>query len=93
METINLHAAKTQFSRLVDEASAGREVIIAKAGKPVAKLGPLAPLGRERVAAASPRPVRPVARRPGDGRAGDALYVRRAARGLFPARSVDLNPW
>lgn len=41
METINLHAAKTQFSRLVDEAAAGREIIIAKAGKPVARLVPL----------------------------------------------------
>ena len=41
METINLHAAKTHFSRLVDEAAAGREIIIAKAGKPVARLVPL----------------------------------------------------
>jgi prevent-host-death family protein len=46
METINLHAAKTQFSRLVDEAAAGREIIIAKAGKPVAKLVPLNPTAR-----------------------------------------------
>jgi prevent-host-death family protein len=46
METINLHAAKTQFSRLVDEAAAGREIIIAKAGKPVAKLVPLNPMAR-----------------------------------------------
>ena len=43
MRTFNLHAAKTQFSRLVDEAAAGEEIIIAKAGKPVAKLAPLAP--------------------------------------------------
>jgi prevent-host-death family protein len=41
VQTINLHAAKTQFSRLVDEAAAGEEIIIAKAGKPVAKLVPL----------------------------------------------------
>ncbi len=44
MKTVNLHAAKTHFSRLVDEASAGAEIIIAKAGKPVAKLSPLGPL-------------------------------------------------
>ena len=48
VETINLHAAKTHFSRLVDEAAAGNEIIIAKAGKPVAKLVPLdsAPAGK-----------------------------------------------
>lgn len=40
---INIHAAKTQLSRLVDEAAAGKEVIIARAGKPVAKLVPLTP--------------------------------------------------
>jgi len=37
-----MHAAKTHFSRLVDHSAAGEEIIIAKAGKPVAKLGPLA---------------------------------------------------
>jgi prevent-host-death family protein len=42
VQTINIHAAKTHFSRLVDEAAAGAEIIIAKAGKPVAKLVPLA---------------------------------------------------
>ena len=41
MQTVNLHAAKTQFSRLVDAAAAGEEIIIAKAGKPVARLMPL----------------------------------------------------
>jgi prevent-host-death family protein len=41
VQTINIHAAKTHFSRLVDEAAAGAEIIIAKAGKPVAKLVPL----------------------------------------------------
>lgn len=38
---VNIHEAKTQLSRLVDEVAAGREIIIAKAGKPVAKLVPL----------------------------------------------------
>jgi prevent-host-death family protein len=41
VQTVNVHAAKTHFSRLVDAAAAGEEIIIAKAGKPVAKLGPL----------------------------------------------------
>ena len=46
MTTVNLHAAKTHFSRLVDQAAAGEEIIIAKAGKPVARLMPLAPVER-----------------------------------------------
>ncbi len=41
MEPVNIHQAKTHFSRLVDAAARGEEIIIAKAGKPVAKLGPL----------------------------------------------------
>jgi prevent-host-death family protein len=43
VQTVNVHAAKTHFSRLVDQAAAGEEIIIAKAGKPVAKLVPLTP--------------------------------------------------
>jgi len=38
MSVVNIHAAKTQLSKLLDAAAAGEEVIIAKAGKPVAKL-------------------------------------------------------
>lgn len=41
MQTINIHEAKTQLSRFVDQAAAGKEVIIARAGKPVARLVPL----------------------------------------------------
>ena len=39
---VNIHAAKTHFSRLVERAAKGEEIIIAKAGKPVARLMPLA---------------------------------------------------
>ncbi|MFK5927364.1 MAG: type II toxin-antitoxin system Phd/YefM family antitoxin [Desulfuromusa sp.] len=42
MQTINVHEAKTQFSRLLARAHAGEEIIIAKAGKPYAKLVPIA---------------------------------------------------
>ena len=42
MQTVNIHAAKTHFSRLVDAAAAGEEIVIARAGKPVARLVPLA---------------------------------------------------
>jgi prevent-host-death family protein len=41
MKTVNLHAAKTQLSRLVDEAAAGQEIVIAKAGKPMVRLVPV----------------------------------------------------
>ena len=40
---INIHEAKTNLSRLVEEVALGNEIIIAKAGKPVARLVPLAP--------------------------------------------------
>lgn len=48
MTTVNVHAAKTNFSRLVDQAAAGEEIIIAKAGQPVAKLVPLIAPPREK---------------------------------------------
>lgn len=38
---INLYDAKTQLSELVDRAAAGEEIIIAKAGRPLARLTPL----------------------------------------------------
>ncbi len=40
METINIYEAKSQFSALVERAAAGEEIIVAKAGKPMAKLVP-----------------------------------------------------
>ena len=42
MATVNIHEAKTHLSRLVDEVAAGAEIIIAKAGKPMARLAPIA---------------------------------------------------
>lgn len=36
----NIHEAKSNLSRLIERAAAGEEVIIAKAGKPVARLVP-----------------------------------------------------
>ncbi len=42
METINIHEAKTHLSRLVEEAAKGKAFIIAKAGKPMVKVVPLA---------------------------------------------------
>ncbi len=40
-EPINIHDAKTHFSRLVERAEAGEEILIARAGRPVARLVPL----------------------------------------------------
>jgi prevent-host-death family protein len=40
MTKVDIHQAKTQFSRLVDLAAGGEEIIIAKAGRPVARLVP-----------------------------------------------------
>jgi prevent-host-death family protein len=39
---VNIHAAKTHLSRLVARAADGEEIVIARGGKPVARLGPLA---------------------------------------------------
>lgn len=38
---VNVHDAKTHFSKLLDRAHAGEEIILAKAGKPYARLVPL----------------------------------------------------
>ena len=46
MKTINIHQAKTQLSRLVEEAASGEPFVIAKAGKPKVKVTALnAPIG------------------------------------------------
>lgn len=43
MTTVNIHEAKTHFSRLIERAESGETIIVAKAGRPVAQLGPLQP--------------------------------------------------
>jgi prevent-host-death family protein len=48
MRTINIHAAKTHLSRLVEDAAQGEEIVIAKAGKPIARLVPLAAVRPQR---------------------------------------------
>jgi prevent-host-death family protein len=48
MDPVNIHDAKTHFSRLIERVLLGEEVVIAKAGRPVAKLVPLAPEARDR---------------------------------------------
>ena len=41
MRTVNIHEAKTQLSRLVEQAAKGEPFVIAKAGKPLVKVMPL----------------------------------------------------
>lgn len=41
MTTVNIHEAKTHLSRLLEEVARGEELVIAKAGKPVARLVPV----------------------------------------------------
>ena len=45
---INVHDAKTHFSKLLEQAHAGQEIILAKAGKPYARMMPLAPVAPKR---------------------------------------------
>ena len=45
MAQVNIHQAKTHLSRLVEQAAKGEEIVIAKAGRPVVKLVPIAKPG------------------------------------------------
>jgi prevent-host-death family protein len=49
MKTVNIQAAKTRLSRLVDEAIAGEEIILTKAGRPLVRLIPFRPKGRRKL--------------------------------------------
>lgn len=41
MQTVNIHDAKTHLSRLLEQVAGGEEIVIAKAGKAIARLVPL----------------------------------------------------
>ncbi|MFT4247351.1 MAG: type II toxin-antitoxin system Phd/YefM family antitoxin [Pseudomonas sp.] len=41
MHTVNIHEAKTHLSRLIEQVAGGDTIVIAKAGKPIAKVVPL----------------------------------------------------
>lgn len=49
MRMVNVHEAKTHLSRLIDEAHAGETIVLAKAGKPWARLMPLELPAPERI--------------------------------------------
>ncbi|MDB5101765.1 MAG: antitoxin [Cyanobacteria bacterium RYN_339] len=48
MSIVNIHDAKTHLSRLLERAAAGEEIVIARAGKPIARLMPLEDTPRRR---------------------------------------------
>lgn len=48
MQITNIHEAKTNLSKLIEKVTNGKEVVIAKAGKPVAKLVPFKEKTKER---------------------------------------------
>ena len=48
MQLTNIYEAKTHFSQLIDKVCNGEEIIIGKAGKPVAKLVPFKPTKQAR---------------------------------------------
>lgn len=47
MKSVNIHEAKTHFSALIADVQSGAEIVIAKAGHPVARLVPIEPAGAE----------------------------------------------
>jgi prevent-host-death family protein len=48
LKQVNIHQAKTDLSKLVERAEAGEEIVIARAGRPAAKLVPLTKTRRRR---------------------------------------------
>ncbi len=48
MHTVNIHEAKTHLSRLLEQVAGGKEIVIARAGKPIARLVPLDALPKKR---------------------------------------------
>lgn len=48
LPVVNVHEAKTHFSKLLERAHAGEEIVIAKAGKPYARLVPLKTVDKPR---------------------------------------------
>lgn len=47
-EIVNVHAAKTHLSRLLEQVEGGQEVVIARAGRPIARLVPYVEVPRRR---------------------------------------------
>lgn len=78
--TVNIHEAKTHFSKLVEEVLSGREIIIAKAGTPVMKCVPLGTASKVR------RPL-------GLHRGTTPLSAEEVAESLRPLDDEELRHW
>jgi prevent-host-death family protein len=48
MRQVNIHQAKTQFSQLLEDVARGEEIVIARAGKPIARLVAIADTNQPR---------------------------------------------
>lgn len=81
---VNVHQAKTNLSRLIDAAHAGETIVLAKAGKPWARLMPLAPPPPQRI------PGR--LRSQGPLRNPEALLEPMAAEELASWEAGDVSP-
>lgn len=49
MDQVNVHEAKTHLSRLLERVAAGEEIVIARSGRPIAKLSPYPDVQQPRV--------------------------------------------
>lgn len=47
LQTVNIHEAKTQLSKLLEAVQSGEEIVIAKSGTPIARLVPYTPPKRQ----------------------------------------------
>jgi len=76
-EAVSLYEAKTHLSELVEQAAQGREIIIAKSGKPKARLVPLAPKDTRHL------------RKPGRGK-GEGIWIADDFDGPLPPEILRL---
>jgi prevent-host-death family protein len=49
IKTVNMHEAKSSLSKLVEEALSGREIVLARAGKPMVRLTPVTSAKRRKL--------------------------------------------
>jgi prevent-host-death family protein len=58
MKVVNVHAAKTHLSRLIEDAAKGEDIVIAKAGRPIVRLVPVSANQRARVSGSKKGKIR-----------------------------------
>jgi antitoxin (DNA-binding transcriptional repressor) of toxin-antitoxin stability system len=85
LRMVNVHQAKTNLSRLIDDAHAGETILLAKAGKPWARLMPLA--------LPSPQRIPGRLRSRGPLRQPDGLFEPLEPEELAAWENGPLTPW